>query len=165
MRSLKRLIYLKIARMSRGSNTPVPSIISCDTKIKGDIWGGDTIHIDGKLEGNIMCNEVIIGTRGYIVGDIKTKSLSVYGTINGVIDTDELFVANNARLIGNAYYNKIALEPGAYIEGNCVPRNRRPETQAKPAAAQVQPKPAEQPKAEPKMTESKPTEASLKAVK
>ncbi|MCI7486230.1 MAG: polymer-forming cytoskeletal protein [Alphaproteobacteria bacterium] len=165
MRSLKRLIYLKIARMSRGSNTPVPSIISCDTKIKGDIWGGDTIHIDGKLEGNIMCNEVIIGTRGYIVGDIKAKSLSVYGTINGVIDTDELFVANNARLIGNAYYNKIALEPGAYIEGNCVPRNRRPEAQAKPAAAQVQPKPAEQPKAESKLTESKPTEASLKAVK
>ena len=151
--------------MSRGSNTPVPSIISCDTKIKGDIWGGDTIHIDGKLEGNIMCNEVIIGTRGYIVGDIKAKSLSVYGTINGVIDTDELFVANNARLIGNAYYNKIALEPGAYIEGNCVPRNRRPEAQAKPAAAQVQPKPAEQPKAESKLTESKPTEASLKAVK
>ena len=122
MSSLRRLIYLKIARMSRGSSTPVPSIISYDTKIKGDIWGGDTIHIDGKIEGNIMCNEVIIGTRGYILGDIKAKKLSVYGTVNGTIDTEELFVANNARLIGNSYYNKIALEPGAYVEGNCIPR-------------------------------------------
>ena len=122
MSSLRRLIYLKIARMSRGSSTPVPSIISYDTKIKGDIWGGDTIHIDGKLEGNIMCNEVIIGTRGYILGDIKAKKLSVYGTVNGTIDTEELFVANNARLIGNSYYNRIALEPGAYVEGNCIPR-------------------------------------------
>ena len=122
MSSLRRLIYLKIARMSRGSNTPVPSIISYDTKIKGDIWGGDTIHIDGKLEGNIMCNEVIIGTRGYIMGDIKAKILNVYGTVNGIIDTEELFVAKNARIIGNAYYNKIALEPGAYVEGNCMPR-------------------------------------------
>lgn len=129
MRSLRRLIYLKIARMSRGSNTPVPSIISCDTKIKGDIWGGETIHIDGKLEGNIMCNEVIIGTRGYILGDIKAKILNVYGTVNGTIETDELFVANNARLIGNACYNKIALEPGAYIEGNCKPRSRQNYTQ------------------------------------
>lgn len=126
MRSLRRLIYLKIARMSRGSNTPVPSIISYETKIKGDIWGGETIHIDGKLEGNIMCNEVIIGTRGYIMGDIKAKSLSVYGTVNGTIDTEELFVANNARLIGNAYYSKIALEPGAYVEGNCMPRSKSP---------------------------------------
>lgn len=129
MRSLKRLIYLKIARMSRGSNTPVPSIISYDTKIKGDIWGGDTIHIDGKIEGNIMCNEVIIGTRGYIQGDIKTKSLSVYGTINGKIETEELFVAKNARVIGNAYYNQIALEPGAYVEGNCIPRSRQAKTE------------------------------------
>lgn len=136
MRSLKRLIYLKIARMSRGSNTPVPSIISYDTKIKGDIWGGDTIHIDGKLEGNIMCNEVIIGTRGYIVGDIKAKSLSVYGTVNGVIETDDLFVANNARLVGNAYYNKIALEPGAYVEGNCMPRTKNPQPQPKTEAAE-----------------------------
>lgn len=165
MRSLKRLIYLKIARMSRGSNTPVPSIISCDTKIKGDIWGGDTIHIDGKLEGNIMCNEVIIGTRGYIVGDIKAKSLSVYGTVNGIIDTDELFIANNARLIGNAYYNKIALEPGAYIEGNCMPRSRRPEAQPRPSVNQAQAKAQEQPKTEPKPTESKTVETSLKAVK
>ena len=122
MSSLRSLIYLKIARMSRGSNTPVPSIISYDTKIKGDVWGGDTIHIDGKLEGNIMCNEVIIGTRGYILGDIKAKKLSVYGTVNGTIDTEELFVANNARLIGNSYYTRIALEPGAYVEGNCIPR-------------------------------------------
>lgn len=128
MRSLRRLIYLKIARMNRGSNTPVPSIISHDTKIKGDIWGGDTIHIDGKLEGNIMCNEVIIGTRGYILGDIKAKTLNVYGTVNGSLETDELFIANNARVIGNACYNKIALEPGAYIEGNCMPRTRQPKT-------------------------------------
>lgn len=124
MRSLRRLIYLKIARMSRGSNTPVPSIISYDTKIKGDILGGDTIHIDGRLEGNIMCNELIIGTRGYILGDIKAKSLSVYGTVNGAIDTESLFVANNARLIGNSVYTKIALEPGAYVEGSCIPRSK-----------------------------------------
>ena len=31
-------------------------------------------------------------------------------------------MANNARLVGNSYYNKIALEPGAYVEGNCIPR-------------------------------------------
>ena len=128
MSSLRRLIYLKIARMSRGSSTPVPCIISYDTKIKGDILGGDTIHIDGKLEGNILCNEVIIGTRGYILGDIRAKKLSVYGTVNGTIDTEELFVANNARLVGNSYYNKIALEPGAYVEGNCIPRTKATRT-------------------------------------
>ena len=73
-------------------------------------------------------------------------------------------MANNARLIGNAYYNKIALEPGAYIEGNCLPRNRRPEAQPKPAAP-VQNKPAETIKTEAKQTEAKSAESSLKAVR
>jgi cytoskeletal protein CcmA (bactofilin family) len=125
MRSLRRLIYLKIARRNRQSNTPVPSIISCDCKIKGDILSGDTIHIDGRLEGNICCNEVIIGTRGYIVGDIKARSLQIYGTLNGKIETGELFLAQSARVMGSACYDKIALEPGAYIEGSCMPRSRQ----------------------------------------
>ena len=80
-----------------------------------------------------MCDEVVIGARGYIQGDIKAKSLSIYGTINGTIDTDDLFVANNARLIGNACYSKIALEPGAYVEGTCIPRAKS--VAAKPAVA------------------------------
>ena len=81
-----------------------------------------------------MCNEVIIGTRGYIMGDIKAKSLSVYGTVNGTIDTEKLFVANNARLIGNACYTQIALEPGAYVEGNCIPRAKAAVAKSVPEA-------------------------------
>lgn len=135
--------------MSRGSNTPVPSIISYDTKIKGDICGGDTIHIDGKLEGNIMCNEVIIGTRGYIMGDVKAKSLNIHGVVNGTIETDDLFVANNARLIGNAYYSKIALEPGAYIEGCCMPKSKL--TQPQQQLPLIQSKDAQQIKADKKL--------------
>lgn len=120
--SLIKWLNLKLAKSGKNSKTAVPSVIGFDTKIKGDIWGGATVHIDGRIEGNIMCDEVIIGVRGYILGDIKAKSLSVYGTVNGTIDTDDLFVANNARLIGNACYTKIALEPGAYVEGTCIPR-------------------------------------------
>lgn len=120
--NLLKWLNLKLAKSGKNSKTAVPSVIGFDTKIKGDIWGGATAHIDGRIEGNIMCDEVIIGVRGYILGDIKAKSLSVYGSVNGTIDTDDLFVANNARLIGNACYTKIALEPGAYVEGTCIPR-------------------------------------------
>ena len=63
MKKFRRMLYLKIARMGRGSNAPVPSIISFGTKIKGNILGGDVIHIDGRLEGNIVCEELIIGVR------------------------------------------------------------------------------------------------------
>lgn len=133
MSNLIKWISLKLAKRGKNSKTAVPSVIGSDTKIKGDIWGGATVYVDGRIEGNIMCDEVVIGARGYIQGDIKAKSLSIYGTINGTIDTDDLFVANNARLIGNACYSKIALEPGAYVEGTCIPRAKS--VTAKPAVA------------------------------
>ncbi|MBR1825453.1 MAG: polymer-forming cytoskeletal protein [Alphaproteobacteria bacterium] len=124
MRNLRKLICLKLAAIGKNSKALVPSIISYDTKIKGDIWGGETVQIDGRIEGNIMCSEVIVGVHGYVAGDIKAKSLSVYGTVNGTIDTEELFVAKDARLIGNTCYTQIALAPGAYVEGTCVPRSK-----------------------------------------
>lgn len=120
MKKFRRMLYLKIARMGRGSNAPVPSIISFGTKIKGNILGGDVIHIDGRLEGNIACEELIIGVKGQVIGQVKAKSLSLYGTLQGTAESDNIFIAGSARLIGDALHSSIAIEPGAYIEGRCV---------------------------------------------
>jgi len=116
----RKMIYLKIARMSRGSNTPVPSIISFGTKIKGHILGGDVIHIDGHLEGNIICEELIIGSRGHVYGQVKTKNISIYGLLQGSAEAQDVIVAKSARVSGDITYSSIAIEPGAQIEGRCI---------------------------------------------
>ena len=120
MKKFRRMLYLKIARMGRGSNTPVPSIISFGTKIKGNILGGDVIHIDGRLEGNVVCEELIIGVKGQVVGQVKAKSLSLYGTLQGTAEAENLFIAGGAHLTGDALHHTIAIEPGAYIDGRCM---------------------------------------------
>ena len=116
----RRMLYLKIARMSRGSNTPVPSIISFGTKIKGNILSGDVIHIDGSLEGNIACEELIIGSRGHVYGQIKAKSLSIYGMLQGSAEAENVVIAKGARVTGDILHTSIAVEPGALIDGRCV---------------------------------------------
>ena len=135
MKNWRRMLYLKIATMSRGSNTPVPSIISIGTKIKGNILGGDIIHIDGKLEGNVCCNELIIGVKGQVIGQVKAQTLNLYGSLHGTAEVENLFVAGTAHLIGDAVHTSIAIEPGAYIEGRCVRVTKRAassEPEAKP---------------------------------
>lgn len=114
------MLYLKIARMGRGSNTPVPSIISFGTKIKGNILSGDVIHIDGNLEGNIMCEELIIGSRGHVYGQIKAKNLNIYGLLQGSAEAENVVVAKGARVMGDILHGSIAVEPGAFIEGHCI---------------------------------------------
>lgn len=136
MKNWRRMLYLKIAKISRGSNTPVPSIISIGTKIKGNILGGDIIHIDGKLEGNVCCNELIIGVKGQVIGQVKAQTLNLYGSLHGTAEVENLFVAGTAHLIGDAVHTSIAIEPGAYIEGRCVRVTKRAassEPEAKPA--------------------------------
>ena len=60
MRKFRRVMYIKMARLIRGEKNEVPCIISNSTKITGNILDGDIIHIDGKLEGDVSCKELIV---------------------------------------------------------------------------------------------------------
>lgn len=120
MMNLVRFCSLKLAKFKRSTRRPVPSIVSAGAKIKGDILNADVIQIDGQLEGNVTCQELIVGTRGLVVGKVQTKNLSVYGALNGVAQAEHVFVASSARLMGEVFHQSLAVEPGAFIEGKCV---------------------------------------------
>lgn len=122
MKRLKRLIYLKLARRLSKSTTgaPVPSIVSENTKINGDIVSDGIIHVDGQVEGDVSCDELIIGVKGSVSGTVSANNLQLYGALKGKALVDNLFVAKTAKLLGDAVHNTIAIEPGAYIDGHCI---------------------------------------------
>lgn len=122
MKKIKRLIYLKLARRLSRSSTgaPVPSIISENSKIKGDIISDGIVHVDGRVEGDISCDELIIGVKGQVVGSVNANNLQLYGVLSGKATVDNLFIAHTAKMIGDASHNTIAIEPGAYVDGHCI---------------------------------------------
>ena len=122
MKKIKRLLYLKLARRLSRSTTgaPVPSIISENAKLKGDIISEGIVHIDGQVEGDISCEELVIGVKGIVVGSVSANNIQLYGVLNGKAAADNLFIAKSAKLIGDATHNTIAIEPGAYVDGHCM---------------------------------------------
>lgn len=122
MKKLKRLLYLKFARkLSRNSaGVPVPTIISEGSAVQGDIFSEGIIHIDGRVEGDITCTELVIGLKGCVCGSVNTQTLHLYGTLQGKAMVDKLFIAKTAKLVGDVTHNSIAIEPGAYIDGHCI---------------------------------------------
>ena len=122
IKKLKRIIYIKLARRLSKNTTgaPVPSIVSENTKLIGNLSSDGIIHIDGHVEGDISCDELIIGSKGSVTGSVTTNSLQLYGSLKGKTFVDNLFVAKSAKLIGDAVHNTIAIEPGAYIDGKCL---------------------------------------------
>ncbi len=119
MRKLRRMLFLKLARLMRGEKNIVPCIISAGTKVVGNITDGDIIHVDGKLEGDISCKELIIGPTGVVYGKINAKSLELFGELNGSLAVENLSIASTAKFIGDSVYKTIAIEPGAILIGNC----------------------------------------------
>ena len=135
MKNWKRLLYLKIARkLSKNDNSlPVPTIVSTNTTIKGDILSEGILQIDGHVEGDITCAELVIGVKGSVAGTVTVQNMQLYGTLRGKALVDNLFVSKTAKLIGDATHNSIAIEPGAYIDGHCMRAGAPiPAEQAKP---------------------------------
>ena len=122
MKKLRRTIYLKIARLlGRGKNgISVPTIIADNTAIKGNINSSGTVQVDGSIEGDVVCDELIIGVKGSITGTVRAQSMYLYGSLQGHAFADSLFIAQSAHLVGDASHKSIAIEPGAYIEGRCI---------------------------------------------
>lgn len=122
MKKLRRVLYLKVARfLGRGKNgVSVPAIISESTVVKGNITSTGILHVDGTIDGDISCEELIIGVKGSVTGTVKAQNMHLYGSLHGKAIVDSLFIAQSAHLLGDASHNTIAIEPGAYIEGRCI---------------------------------------------
>ena len=46
--------------------------------------------------------------------------MQLYGTLNGRVAAESIFIAKSAKLIGDATHITIAIEPGAFIDGRCM---------------------------------------------
>ena len=65
-------------------------ILSSDVEIKGSIKFQKELLIDGKVEGEINSDGVLtIGENADIRGEIKTKSITVFGKVQGNITVAE----------------------------------------------------------------------------
>lgn len=103
----------------RGVNT-----LSEGTLITGDVTASGDIRIDGRLDGNLKCDaRVIIGSTGYIEGNIMCKQAIIEGELKGEILVDDLIsLLDSARVTGTIRANKMAVGAGCVINGLCTIR-------------------------------------------
>lgn len=97
------------------------NLISSGTKITGNILAEGDIRIDGELKGNIQAKgRLVIGASGKIEGEIMCNNIEVSGEVKGKITTDELLsMKSTAKINGEIVAGKLAVEPGSVFIGNC----------------------------------------------
>ncbi len=101
----------------RASN--VPSIISQDVVMRGNINSAGEIQFDGSLEGDIKAGSLIVGDKASVKGEIICESIVVRGAVDGAIRAKSVSLASTARIQGDILHSSLSVETGAHFEGNC----------------------------------------------
>jgi len=110
----------------------VDTLIGQQTELHGDVMFSGGLHVDGKVKGNIMAEKesstmLVLSEQGAIEGEIRVPYIIVNGLVVGDIYASEsVELAQNARITGNVYYNRIEIAMGAEVNGSLVHYEEKP---------------------------------------
>jgi cytoskeletal protein CcmA (bactofilin family) len=109
------------AKPARGG-APGLSFIGPETVVSGDIATQSQLHVDGRIDGDVKCAQLIQGTGGIIAGNIEADEARLAGTVEGTVTARTLFVEASARILGDVAYETLSIDAGAEIEGRLARR-------------------------------------------
>lgn len=113
-----------VTNISASSSQPAGAIniISPGTRIEGEVFSNGDIRVDGFVDGYLNTKaKVVVGPKGVIKGELICESADVTGKIDGKLSVkNELYLKSSAHITGELITNKLVVESGAFINGNCV---------------------------------------------
>ena len=118
-----------MAFLSKKKNETLPSItpskiqsatiITSCMEVTGTLQGSDTIHIDGKVFGDItVSNALVIGQSGFVSGNVKAKNAIINGQLQGSIECEEIEVMQSGKVSQTIYATRAIID--GEIEGEVI---------------------------------------------
>ena len=101
------------------SSARIDTLVGQGTEINGDLIFSGGLHVDGKINGNVIAEEgstaiLILSEFGRIEGEVKVPNMVLNGEIIGdVYGSIRVELAPKSRVKGSVYYNLIEMTIGA----------------------------------------------------
>jgi cytoskeletal protein CcmA (bactofilin family) len=102
-----------------GGRGAIPSLLGNDLRITGDISSSGEVQVDGRVEGDIIADCLIVSETGVVDGAIAANSVRVLGTVNGPITAGSVKLGRSARVTGDIVHQTLSVEEGAFVSGHC----------------------------------------------
>jgi cytoskeletal protein CcmA (bactofilin family) len=95
------------------------TIITSCMEVTGNLHGSDTVHIDGKVTGDItVSNALVIGKSGVVYGEVKAKNAIINGKLEGSIVCETLEVMETGEVSKKIQADTIILD--GTVTGNVI---------------------------------------------
>ena len=97
----------------------ISTLISEGCVLDGNLSASSYARIDGQITGDVVIDGgLILGENGSISGNVITKEMVLYGTVNGNIDVDSLEIKATGRMTGEIKTQVLTVENGAVYNGS-----------------------------------------------
>jgi cytoskeletal protein CcmA (bactofilin family) len=97
----------------------VPSIISANLKIVGNLVSDGDVQVDGVVEGDVSSRSLTVSENASIVGEVAADTVRIHGTVRGQIKAANVAMGPTAKVVGDVIHSNLVIESGAFIEGHC----------------------------------------------
>ena len=91
------------------------------TVIEGDIRCESNIRVDGSFNGNLTTKgRLVVGPAGKVEGTVTCQNAEVEGFVKAKLSVQQLLsLKGSAKVEGDIFTDKLAIEPGATFTGAC----------------------------------------------
>src|ERR1700761_9503311 len=96
----------------------ISTLISEGSVLDGNLKAPAFARIDGQVTGDVIVDEgLILGEKGSIKGNVITKEMVIYGTVNGNLQVISLEIKASGKVTGEIHTQTLEVENGAVY--NC----------------------------------------------
>jgi cytoskeletal protein CcmA (bactofilin family) len=127
------------------ANNTGKNLLNSDVEVKGNIKFAGELTFEGKLDGEIHTDGVLmLGDSAVINGNIAAQSVVVRGKITGNISAkDKIEIKAKAEVFGDVRATKLAIEEGVIFVGKTEVNPNKVSPTPPPARPAEPPKPPE----------------------
>lgn len=102
---------------------PGLSFIGSEVVISGDVTTSAQLHVDGRIDGSVRCQQLFQGASGIVAGDIVTEEARIAGKVEGTVSGKTVLLEASAAVSGDISYETISIAAGARVDGRLSRRD------------------------------------------
>lgn len=102
------------------------TIIGPESALTGDLASKGTVRIDGRVEGNVSADSLIIGETGNLAGDVNVREIIVGGRVAGTIHaTDGVDIQRKGQVCGDIFAARLTIAEGGRFDGRSTMQHQK----------------------------------------